>query len=139
MGDRLLWLVVEQQSHHAYHPQEQVEVSGGGWSGFAYFGDDQTPAVRAVRARLVAVSACGSRAFEQYVRSLPRPGSVPYPGLQWLPAGAMVLARVVVTRGWRRGGCVLLAGALLAARGGVLIRASRICAACSGEAMIASR
>ena len=95
----LLWLVVEPQVHHAYHPQQHVDVVGGAWSGFAYFGDEQTPTGTRFALDLVAVTAAGSRAFEDYLHSLPRLGALPYPGLRWLPAGAMVLAQVVVTRG----------------------------------------
>jgi len=99
LGDRLLWLVVEQQSHHAYHPQEQVEVSGGGWSGFAYFGTTRRPGARGSHSTSLPCLRAAAARLSICLRGLPRPGSVPYPGLQWLPAGAMVLAQVVVTRG----------------------------------------
>ncbi len=99
-GGRSLWLVVEPQVHHAYHPQEGIQATaGGGWSGWANYGDQQTPAGVRFALDLVVVDAAANRVLADYVGSLPRPGRLPYPGLKSLPAGATILARVVVTRG----------------------------------------
>ena len=97
-GGRVLWLVVEPQVYHAYHPQGRVNLlSGARWSGSATFGNQQTPTGVQFALDLIAVSAAGDRAFADYLNGVPRAGRNPYPGLQRLPSGAAVVARVVVT------------------------------------------